>query len=83
MAAKTAAISLFSGAGGMDVGFHAAGFSIQWTNDIDPAACKTYRLNKLGEIRCGDLEKHWHELDELARPIRAIKACLCSKCFLG
>lgn len=39
------AISLFTGAGGMDVGFADAGFKIQCANDIDADACETYRLN--------------------------------------
>ena len=29
------AISLFSGAGGMDLGFESSGFSIQWANDFN------------------------------------------------
>lgn len=37
--------SLFSGIGGIDLGFIQAGFEIAWANDIDPATCKTYRYN--------------------------------------
>ena len=37
--------SLFSGIGGIDLGFVQAGFEIAWANDIDAAACKTYRNN--------------------------------------
>ncbi len=37
--------SLFSGIGGIDLGFVQAGFDIEWANDIDPAACMTYRHN--------------------------------------
>ena len=37
--------SLFSGIGGIDLGFQQAGFEIVWANDIDSDACKTYRLN--------------------------------------
>lgn len=37
--------SLFSGIGGIDLGFIQAGFEVAWANDIDPAACKTYRRN--------------------------------------
>ncbi len=37
--------SLFSGIGGIDLGFAQAGFQICWANEIDPDACKTYRLN--------------------------------------
>lgn len=39
------AISLFSGAGGMDVGFKAAGFSIIAANELDKHACETFRAN--------------------------------------
>lgn len=37
--------SLFSGIGGIDLGFEQAGFEIAWANEKDPAACKTYRHN--------------------------------------
>ncbi len=39
------AISLFSGAGGMDVGFERAGFKILAASEIDAFACKTYQAN--------------------------------------
>jgi DNA (cytosine-5)-methyltransferase 1 len=38
-------ISLFSGAGGLDIGFHAAGFDIAVAVEQDPSCCKTLRLN--------------------------------------
>lgn len=37
--------SLFAGIGGIDLGFHQAGFEIVWANELDKDACKTYRLN--------------------------------------
>ena len=37
--------SLFSGIGGIDLGFEQAGFEIAWANDMDASACKTYRHN--------------------------------------
>ncbi|RKT27682.1 DNA (cytosine-5)-methyltransferase 1 [Roseovarius halotolerans] len=49
------AVSLFSGAGGMDVGFAHAGFDIVFANDIDRDACATYRLNHSGAIHHGSL----------------------------
>ena len=39
------AISLFSGAGGMDVGFKKAGFDIATAIDLDKHACGTFRAN--------------------------------------
>lgn len=42
-------ISLFSGAGGADIGFMEEGFSCLLANDINEYACKTYRQN-LGDI---------------------------------
>ena len=37
--------SLFSGIGGIDLGFIQAGFDIVWANEMDAAACRTYRHN--------------------------------------
>lgn len=39
------AISLFCGAGGMDVGFEAAGVKVLWANEFNCDAVKTYRAN--------------------------------------
>lgn len=38
-------ISLFSGCGGLDLGFEKAGFSIPVANEFDPAIFETYRVN--------------------------------------
>ena len=37
--------SLFSGIGGIDIGFEQAGFEIVWANEFDRDAAKTYRHN--------------------------------------
>lgn len=48
-------IGLFSGAGGLDIGFAKAGAKIVWANDIDEDSCKTYE-NYLGDhIVCEDV----------------------------
>lgn len=47
-------VSLFSGCGGFDLGFHQAGFETVFANDINPDACETYRLN-IGEISDQDV----------------------------
>jgi len=38
-------LSLFSGCGGLDLGFKNAGFNIVWANEKDKDACASYRLN--------------------------------------
>jgi DNA (cytosine-5)-methyltransferase 1 len=59
-------VSLFSGCGGMDLGFVGGfdflgtdypktGFEIVWANEINPAACKTYRHNIGEHIIQGDI----------------------------
>ena len=50
-------VSLFSGCGGMDLGFIWAGYKIIWANDIDHDACETYRLNIGTHIVEGDITK--------------------------
>ncbi len=59
------AVSLFSGAGGMDLGFEEAGFCPVWANDFDGAACKTYRLNHPGPIFEGPIQDHIQALKQL------------------
>ena len=41
-------VSLFSGAGGLDLGFIRAGHHIIWANDLFHDAVQTYRVN-IGE----------------------------------
>lgn len=48
-------ISLFSGCGGIDLGFIKAGATIIWANDIDCDAVKTYKQNIGEHITCKDI----------------------------
>ena len=70
-------VSLFSGCGGLDLGFSGGfevfgekyerlPFDIKWANDLNPAACKSYRQNLASHIHCGDI---WDQLETL--PSRA------------
>jgi len=70
-------VSLFSGCGGMDLGFIGGfdflgnrypktGFKIIWANEINPAACKTYRQNIGEHIINADIEDVIDRLPETA-----------------
>jgi DNA (cytosine-5)-methyltransferase 1 len=50
-------ISLFSGAGGMDLGFIQAGHEVVWANDHDEDAVQTYQANIGDHVVLKDLEK--------------------------
>ena len=52
-------VSLFSGAGGMDLGFLNAGFDIVWANDFDKYAVESYRANIGDHIIHGDIMEIW------------------------
>lgn len=54
---KLSCVSLFSGAGGMDVGFSKAGFRTLWANDLDTDACASYNSNHETQIVQGDLKE--------------------------
>ncbi|NNM58526.1 MAG: DNA cytosine methyltransferase [Legionellales bacterium] len=56
------AISLFSGAGGLDVGFARNGFNVVWANDFDKDACLTYEANLGPHIECGDINTLFSKL---------------------
>lgn len=48
-------VSLFSGAGGLDLGFARAGNEIVWANDLYSDAVETYRANLGDHIVCADI----------------------------
>jgi len=57
MSGKYSVVSLFSGCGGLDLGFIQAGFDVIWANDFFKDAVKTYK-NNIGEhIIYGDITK--------------------------
>lgn len=50
-------VSLFSGAGGLDLGFKMAGHEIIWANDLYEDAVETYKHNLGDHIVCEDISK--------------------------
>lgn len=70
---RYAVVSLFSGCGGMDLGFKGGftifgrryaklPFDIVWANELNEAACRTYRRNIGNHIHQGDI---WSMLDDI------------------
>lgn len=49
--------SLFSGCGGLDLGFIQAGFEVVWANDFFKEAVETYKINIGDHIVYGDITK--------------------------
>jgi DNA (cytosine-5)-methyltransferase 1 len=54
---KFKVVSLFSGCGGLDLGFINAGFEVVWANDFFPDAVNTYKKNIGEHIVLGDITK--------------------------
>tara|TARA_B110000444_G_C18803660_1_gene578786 strand:+ start:411 stop:1616 length:1206 start_codon:yes stop_codon:yes gene_type:complete len=54
---KPTVVGLFSGCGGLDLGFKKAGYDILWANDFDPDSVRTYRHNIGNHIHLGDISK--------------------------
>jgi DNA (cytosine-5)-methyltransferase 1 len=50
-------VSLFSGGGGLDLGFQSAGFQIIWAIDNNQNAVDTYKANIGEHIICEDINK--------------------------
>lgn len=51
-------VSLYSGAGGLDLGFQRAAFDLQWAIDFDRHAVQTYNRNIADHAICGDVLEH-------------------------
>ena len=51
------AVSLFCGAGGLDLGFERSGFKTIWANDFEEDACKTHENWSGAKVVCGDIAK--------------------------
>jgi DNA (cytosine-5)-methyltransferase 1 len=49
-------VSLFAGAGGIDLGLIRAGHQVIWANDFDLDSCETYAHNLGGHIHCSDIK---------------------------
>ena len=54
---KLKVAGLFSGCGGLDLGFIQAGYEVVWANDFNPDAVVTYKKNIGNHIICGDISK--------------------------
>lgn len=64
---KLTAVSLFSGAGGLDVGFEKAGFVPVFANEFDHDAAEAWRINRPLNAHVmveGDIKNHISELSE-------------------
>lgn len=55
-------VSLFCGAGGMDLGFLNAGFDVIWANDINKYAVESYKANLGNHVIEGDINQILDEI---------------------
>ena len=81
---------MFSGCGGMDLGFQGGfkifgrsykrlPFQVVWANELNPAACRTYRRNLGTEIICEDV---WKVIDTMpSRAAVLIGGFPCPRCL--
>ena len=74
----TSSIDLFCGAGGMTVGFKAAGINSLLSNDIEESACVTLKINNPEiKVLCGDItnENVKKEIEQVACDGKADVIC--------
>lgn len=62
---KLKLVSLFSGCGGLDLGFIQAGHDVIWANDMDKYAVESYKHNIGNHIVLGDINKF--DLDDIPK----------------
>ena len=65
---KIPLVSLFSGAGGLDMGFENQGFQTIWANDFDKDACETHKAWSDAEVVQGDIGREGAEEGGEANP---------------
>lgn len=58
-------VSVFSGAGGLDIGAIQAGANVVWANDVMKEACMSYKENIGDHIVCGDINDKIAELKDI------------------
>lgn len=68
---KMRLISLFSGAGGLDLGFHKAGFTTVMANEFDKKICPTFRAN-FPNVELSDKDIRNISSDEFPNDIQGI-----------
>ena len=62
---KMRAVSLFSGAGGLDLGFERAGFRIVYANEQDSNSAETWKINRPDDVdamHVGDLQTFYEDI---------------------
>lgn len=57
-------VSLFSGIGGLDLGFMYSGYNLIWANDFDKNAVRTYASNVSPKIIEGDITKIYQDVPQ-------------------
>jgi len=76
---RLTALSLFSGGGGIDLGFSAAGFAVVCSSDIDPFSCRTLVINNGKK----PFYKHAHAVPADIRAVSAAELLKGSNSKLG
>lgn len=69
------AISLFSGAGGLDVGFERAGYTTVWANEFDHDAATAWKANRPDNAEAmveGDINEHITDLSKFVGKVDII-----------